>query len=308
MPTKNLEEHLGAYGIRRFSSDQYWEWAGGQLGKERALKIDLLRDDVTRPGARNHPDQVRLFYDQIAYPDVAPVIQSMKADAIRASGEAVSRKIAGRKNILDLGCGIGCLSAWYAVSDAGCHVTGVDFSGNCIAEAQRMAVLQRIENITFLALDICGSAQNFQDSSGAFDAVVDTQTLQMTRDLPRTLENVKFWLKPGGILVSVPVLETARHAHALIRCLKRAGFRLRSFEFIEYSDCGSRGAYPVLTAALEGKSITVDWEGEYDRMWRGCIVSKFEGTGGGSGFFLNIIGGFIAASCVWLFVLTWSLS
>ena len=123
---KTLAEHLALYGIRHFASEDYWPWAARKLGEEKALKLDELREWVTRPGAKNYPEKIKEFYDSASRPEIAPVIHSMKADAIRASGEAVSRKIAGRKNILDLGCGIGCLTTWYAGLEQDRRVTGID--------------------------------------------------------------------------------------------------------------------------------------------------------------------------------------
>lgn len=269
MTTLSLEEHLASYGIRRFDSDQYWKWAGEKLGEKKAREMDALRGAVTQAGAKNRPETIRQFFDLAASPDIAPVIHSMKAGAIRASGEAVSRKIAGRKTVLDLGCGIGYLPAWYAGREHGRKVVGVDFSERSIAEASRLA--QKIESTQFLVLDICGEAP---PGFGPFDAIVDTQTLSMTRSLPLALKNIKTWITPGGTLVSVPVLETFRHARAFIRSLANAGFQLQSFEFMEYTDCGSRGAYPVLTAALEGKSIAVNWEDAYERMWQGLVAGR----------------------------------
>ncbi len=270
MTTKSLEEHLAFYGLCHFSSNSSDE-AGLELGEKTAMELDRLRQCVTRPGTKNHPEKIKKFYDMLAQPDIAPVIHSMKADAIRASGEAVSRKITGRKNILDLGCATGYLSTWYVGLAQGRKVTGVDFSEKSIEEAGRKAVEQKIENVRFRVLNICETGLSAFEQDGeraAFDAIVDTQTIQMTRNIPKTFANVRAWLNPGGFLVSVPVLETARHARAFTRCLTKAGFKLQSFDFIDYEDRGNPGGYPVLTAGLEGLAIDVDLEEEYERMWQ----------------------------------------
>ena len=65
MKTLSLEQHLSFYGIRRFDSDQYWKWAGEKLGEEKAREIDLLRGAVTQPGAKNHPETIRQFFDLV---------------------------------------------------------------------------------------------------------------------------------------------------------------------------------------------------------------------------------------------------
>lgn len=260
---QSLTKHLLLYGIRHFKTDDYWAWAGSSLGEKKARELDSLRHRVTKLGAKKYPRDVKAFYDAVACPETAPVILSMKADAIRASGEAVAERLAGRKNILDLGCGTGYLSTWYAgLAD---RVTGVDFSEASIALAKKMAAKLKAKNARFLVFDLCADAQ---PDIGLFDAVVDTQTLSTVQNIPRALGNIKACLAPGGVLVSVPSLETARHARAYIRCLENAGFRLHSFEFIQYADCGSRGAYPVITASPQGKSIRVPLEKEYERIWK----------------------------------------
>lgn len=261
--TATLASHLSLYGIRHFETDEYWEWAGGKLGEKKARELDGLRDKVTKPGAKKNSRAVKTFYDTVAGPEIAPVILSMKADAIRASGEAVAERLAGRKNILDLGCGTGYLSTWYA-RQAG-RVSGVDFSEAGIARAVQMATKLKVRNVRFLVWDLCTEAQ---PDIGLFDAVVDTQTLSTVQNIPRALKNIKAHLAPGGVLVSVPVLETARHARAYIRCLEGAGFRFHSFDFIQYADCGNRGAYPALIASLQGKSIRVQLEKEYEKIWQ----------------------------------------
>ncbi|GEM_PF-1563855 len=270
MTTKSLEEHLAFYGLRHFSFDSS-DRAGLEFDEKTALELDRLRQCVTRPGAKNYPEKIKKFYDILAQPDLASVIHSMKADAIRASGEAVAKRLAGRKNILDLGCATGYLSTWYALSVSGREVTGVDFSEKSIEEAGRKAVEQKIENVRFRILNICETGPGAFEQDGereAFDVIVDTQTIQMTRNIPKTFANVRAWLNPGGLLVSVPVLETARHARAFTRCLTKAGFKLQSFDFIDYEDHGNPGGYPVLTAALEGLAIDVNLEEEYERMWQ----------------------------------------
>jgi len=282
--TPSLASHLSLYGIRHFETDEYWDWASGKLGEKKARELDGLRDKVTKRCAKKHPRDVKIFYDAVADPEIAPIILSMKAGAMRASGEAVAERLAGRKNILDLGCGIGALSTWYA-RHAQSRVTGVDFSEASIALAERMAEKLKFKNARFLVWDLCITPHRANRAVqqerapdrrlirqppllGQFDAVVDTQTLSIVQNIPRALVNIKLCLAPGGVLISVPVLETARHARAYIRCLEGAGFRLHAFDFIQYADCGNRGAYPVLTASLQGKSIRVQLGKEYEKIWQ----------------------------------------
>ena len=96
---QSLAEHLLLYGIRHFKTDDYWAWAGSSLGEKKARELDGLRDKVTKRCAKKYPRDVKAFYDAAACPETASLILSMKADAIRASGEAVAERLAGRKKI-----------------------------------------------------------------------------------------------------------------------------------------------------------------------------------------------------------------
>ena len=88
--TASLASHLSLCGIRHFETDEYWDWASGKLGEKKARELDCLRDRVTNPGAKKHPRDVKIFFDAVAGPEIAPIILSMKAGAMRASGEAVA--------------------------------------------------------------------------------------------------------------------------------------------------------------------------------------------------------------------------
>ncbi len=269
---RNLEDHLAFYGISRSDSDGYWNWAGGRLGEAKAREIDSLREQITSRGSKKKPEVLNRFYSLMADPEIASIIHSMKADAIRASGAYVQLRIEGRKKVLDLGCGLGYLTSWYAFCDQTRTVLGVDFSGSCILEAQQKARDMGIINVDFQALEIdeffARQASRKEFAEADYDAVIDTQTVHMTFNIDRVFRAIRSVMKKDGVFVSVPVLETARQARAFLNSMTRAGLKLRSFDFVYYSDCGVRGAYPAFVAGLTGSSLTVDMDGEYEKAWR----------------------------------------
>jgi ubiquinone/menaquinone biosynthesis C-methylase UbiE len=270
---RSLSEHLGWYGIRHFENEEYWAWAEERLGPAAARELDYLRASAVSPGARRRPERLRRFYDRISEPHLAGIVHSMKAQAILKSGQAVAKIIAGRKNILDVGCGIGYLTTWYAASDASSRVTGLDFSPAAISEAARKARELGIPNVAFTVAE-AGNGIPESRFGPPYDAVVDTQSVQMSAPLHETFAALLRGVAPGGILVSVPALETARHGKAFVNALKRAGFAIVSFEFIYYRDCGISGAYPVIVCSSTGGSsrggriAEPDIEAEFEKAWQ----------------------------------------
>lgn len=271
---KSLVEHLARYGIRHFENEEYWAWAEKKLGPAAARELDHLREMAVSRGARRRPERLRRFYDRISEPHLAGIVHSMKAQAIFKSGQAVEKIIAGRKNILDVGCGIGYLTTWYAVSAPSRQVTGIDFSPAAISEAVRKSRELGIPNAAFAVAEAGkvapAAGRRFEPP---YDAVVETQTVQMSVPLHGTFEVLKRSLAPGGILVSVPALETARHGKAFVNALRRAGFSIDSFEFIYYRDCGISGAYPVIVCSAapggsSGRAAQPDIEAEFEKAWQ----------------------------------------
>ena len=64
---------------------------GKEFGEELATRIDELQEPL-RSGELSWEDHQR-FYDFIAPPEIAGVVHSMKADAIRSSGSEKRHKM-----------------------------------------------------------------------------------------------------------------------------------------------------------------------------------------------------------------------
>ncbi|HLA75751.1 MAG TPA: class I SAM-dependent methyltransferase [Gammaproteobacteria bacterium] len=249
-----LADHLACYGFKNFtSSAAYLQWAGRQLGERRAQAVDRLRRPLVKDEVK--PDNVLRFYDYIADPTVAPVVHSMKTDAIRASGEAIWGRIRERKNILDLGCNIGYLSTWYAQQGDNV-VTGVDVSQVSIDEAKRKAQSLGCKNVRFVAGDVRKMLH-----SECFDAIVDTQTIYTLHKKKQTLMHLRSLLYAEGILVTIPPIRTPAKLAAYVELLSQAGFHVRRVEFVVFSALGEPDIHPVIEAgklAGAAQDITVD--------------------------------------------------
>lgn len=88
--------------------------------------------------------------------------------------------LAGRRVVLDAGCGIGYKAAWFARLNPGATVVAMDFSDAVDRAADRYG---HLPNMVFVKGDI--AATDFRD--GAFDLISCDQVLHHTENPPQTL-------------------------------------------------------------------------------------------------------------------------
>lgn len=124
----------------------------------------------------------------------------------------VKEVAAGRPRILDLGCGRGQLLSLLA-REPGLDVTGLDFSEAAVAASQQLVDPHRVH---------CGSAtdrSNFEQDSFDLICIMDVVEHLPPADLLQALENIRFWLKPGGHLVvhTFPTLGPHRIFQTLLK-------------------------------------------------------------------------------------------
>ncbi len=256
---ETLLEHLSQFGLRHFMGDEYWAWASAQLPGETAEQLNVLRKPVVE-GKATATDQLR-FYDYIATPAIAAVVHSLKSDAIAASGQAVNRHLHAAKAVLDLGCGIGYLTTWYARQDPRRHALGVDISAPSIMHARQWADQLGVTNVRFLQRDISAELP-----SGPWDAIIDTQTVYYLPQWDGALAQIRANLAPQGVFISVSPLGTQAEAEEFVHALEQAGLVVRRFEWARHFDGGEAGAYPVIVAAATGPACRLNLAEEYARL------------------------------------------
>jgi len=172
-----LQAHLADWGLRRFDSDSaYDRW------QRTTLKPDdlaaLLRLSGQRHGGADAVAEIA-FYNSVAQPHVLPVLYSQRYDYYLTVGSAVAGRIGQARSALDVGCGIGVLTTFYARRFSQCSFTGVDRSPASIAAAQSKAVAMGLTNLRFECLDV-----DQRDSAGPFDLIMATQALLQTEQDP----------------------------------------------------------------------------------------------------------------------------
>jgi 2-polyprenyl-3-methyl-5-hydroxy-6-metoxy-1,4-benzoquinol methylase len=234
--SNHLIIHLKKYGIKRYRSEKV-------LRKRFKRSLSAAEQDhwqllVKKAYSSPNPVISRSISDFMATPRIAGAIISIYADIIQKGGERVTQLIQGRTNVLDVGCGLGYLTAWYALNDPNRQVLGVDFSENMVIEAQNKAQLLGIENVQFECLDI---SQN--TPTGTFDAIVATQCLGYLEDPFQVVCALSSCLVRGGLLVSVAPLQ---HCTNMSYRFEGASLDVRPTEYLDTNDLGVSDQYGVV--------------------------------------------------------------
>ena len=112
--------------------------------------------------------------------------------------EEIGQYLPPEGRVLDLGCGFGLFSLFFASQGPGRHVTGVDRNGQRIASARTSASRLGLSNVDYIE----GDGLDW-DSDVRFDAIY---LLDMIHHLPKAgvpefLGKLERLLAPGGVLV-----------------------------------------------------------------------------------------------------------
>ncbi|WP_168224998.1 trans-aconitate 2-methyltransferase [Azoarcus sp. DD4] len=233
-----LRDHLLSFGIRPAASGGAPQ-AG--LTPKDAKRLAQLGKALAR--ARPRQADVVAFYEFVSRPDIAALIHSGKADAIRATGEFVAARLAGTR-ILDVGCNIGYLTSWYARCRPAAEVWGIDASPSSIDVARRFATRLGLANLRYASSD----GQRYQPTA-AFDTLVDTQGMIDADIDPALLRRMFGWLQPEGRLLCVPALGTLARFESFLDRLDFDAVAVLSLDWLPFVAQGERGVYPALVMA-----------------------------------------------------------
>lgn len=180
LPTPDLKTaiaaHLADWGLRRFESDAaYDRWQRAVLQPEELATLFRLSE---QRGGGTDPAAEVAFYDRAAHAHILPVLYSQRYDYYVTVGTAVAERIGNARVALDVGCGVGILTTFYARQYPACVFVGIDRSPASIAAAQAKAAALGLTNVRFE----CGDVER-TDAAGPFDLIVATHALlQSERD------------------------------------------------------------------------------------------------------------------------------
>lgn len=171
---ERLLQHLATWGLREFRHEgDYYAWQRESLSPQVLHRLHALAEN--RQGGTNaEADQA--FYDLASSSTVLPILYSQRFGYYRAVGTAIIQCLddclQSGQSVLDLGCGVGILTTWYASVFPDCVFTGVDRSSRSIAVARQHAEALKLNNLSFHARAIPED-----DLPGTFDVVIATQAL-----------------------------------------------------------------------------------------------------------------------------------
>ena len=181
------------------------------------------------------------------------------------------------RDVVDLGCGPGTMTATLCARGPSAHVHGIDSSPAMIAAAQRHAS----DRLTFAEADIVG----WQPESATYDVIVSNATLQW---LPQHVDLLPGWirgLRPGGAFafqVPAPGSAGAGPVFRAVANSPRWADRLASVA----TASGPQGRSPVRTPAEYVEALAPHgsvnvWETTYSHVLDGSdpVLEWFSGTG-----------------------------
>ena len=171
-----LHLHLAGWGLRQFTSDEsYFQWQRETLSP---ADIAALHRQVEQKRRGSSADEVA-FYDATAHPHILPVLCSQQYDYYLAIGARVADRIGETRSILDVGCGVGILTTFYAKQYPDKTVVGIDRSPASIARAQEYAKALGLTNVQFECLDI-----DHRAPTRSFDVILATHVLVQAEQDP----------------------------------------------------------------------------------------------------------------------------
>ncbi len=166
---QSLHAHLTGWGLRQFTSDEtYFQWQRDTLSP---AEITALHRQVEQKRGGSSADEV-LFYDATAHPNILPVLYSQQYEYYLAIGSRVADRMSGAQSILDVGCGVGILTTFYARQHPDKAFIGIDRSPASIARAQEQAKALGLTNVQFAYLDL-----DHMTPSRSFDLILTTHAL-----------------------------------------------------------------------------------------------------------------------------------
>lgn len=263
----NLSEHLASLGIRHFEDESYWEWAGKQLsngiGESGIRKIDKLRKPIMSD--RSTPAQRLAFYDFAAQPSVASVVHSLKADAIRASGEAVMQSLPQASDILDFGCNTGHLTTWYALQRPDANIVGIDISSISIQTARRYAKKIGVTNVKFVVGD-----PRKELASTKFDAIIDTQSVMEVVDRKAIQSWMAKAISRSGVFIGIPQTPLREDFIGYFHDIQDSGLHVIKIDRVIFNDLGDVGGYGLFVASHNKPADKIDPAACFDALLEQC--------------------------------------
>ena len=118
------------------------------------------------------------FYDLAASPDILPVVYSQRYGYYEEVGLAIVQRLnslPSPASVLDVGCGVGILTTWYASVFPHMTFRGIDRSLQSVDAAKRHAATLNLSNVEFSCCTLPDDKE-----PGPYDVIIATQALFQT--------------------------------------------------------------------------------------------------------------------------------
>ena len=192
-------------------------------GEQRATKVGSLFARIAR------------HYDFLNDLQSFGLHRRWKQRVVKLAGVATGNRA------LDLCCGTGDLA--FALARRGAETTGLDFSPEMLAVADRRNGKLKLPNLKFLQ----GDAQQLPFPDNAFTAVTIGYGLRNLTSWERGLEEMHRVARPGGRLI---VLDFGKPANALWRAIYFTHLKM-SVPLLGWLFCGNASAYAYILESLK---------------------------------------------------------
>jgi len=174
---EGLAEHLASWGLRRFESDQeYFRWQRETIS---AADLAQLTELAQRKSVHADVASEVAFYDFSVQPAVLPTLYSQRYDYYAAVAPLVAARIGAAQTVLDVGCGPGILTTFYAEQSPHIQFVGIDRSAASIATARERAGKLGLKNVRFECADV-----DVAMPAGFYDVIVATHAVLQSESDP----------------------------------------------------------------------------------------------------------------------------
>lgn len=173
-----LQRHLAWWGLRHIESDAaYFAW---QRDVFTPQELDALHRsiDAKRQAANGSAADIA-FYDLTARSRSVPALYSQRYEYYVEVGSRIAARLEDAGTILDVGCGIGLLTTFYAAQCPHATFVGIDRSSASIALARQRTQDLGLTNLRFECVDL-----DQHSPAGRFDVIVATHVLLQTEQDP----------------------------------------------------------------------------------------------------------------------------
>jgi len=255
----SIADHLAKYGLQLLvSNNEFRTRCHRELSQSQCKKLEAR---YRRMEVKKYSAGAELkFYEFCADPKIGGIVHSWYADQLRVAGNYVTGILLGAGRILDVGCGLGYLTTWYALQNPNAAVVGIDYSPQTIQTALKLAENLQVTNVTFLTANLTQYRSSVQ-----FDAIVNVRAISHVPKHCTPLKNIRRLLSTDGIFLTIEGITSAQDAQEYWTSLVGAGLIVTNWELIHYSFQGRSELDTAVTCRTVGSPISPDFVKMYMR-------------------------------------------